>query len=138
MVTFVDKEWGDSCSGTQGMVVSKFHKQEQGVPVILLIIAKYPQVLFQGLIGLFGPSITFGMVSGGEVELHVKCFSKRAEKLGDELGTLVGGYMFGDAMLREDMHDEYCCKVLRCTMDCHWDENAAGLNCNWKMSEGSQ
>ena len=107
MVTFVGKEWGDPCRGTWGIVVSKFHKWEQGISVILLTIAKYPQVLFQGLIGLFGLSITFGMVSRGEVELHVKCFSEGAEKLGNELGTSFRGYMFRDAMLREDMHDEY-------------------------------
>ena len=64
MVTFVGKERGDPCSGTRGIVVSKFRKQEQGVPVILLIIAKYPQVLFQGFIGLLGLSVTFGMVLG--------------------------------------------------------------------------
>ena len=123
MVTFVGKEWGDPCSGTRGIVVSKFCKWEQGIPVILLIIAKYPQVLFQGLIGPFGLPVTFGMVSGGEVELHVKCFSKGAEKSGDKLGTLVRGYMFGNTMLREDMHDEYCCKVFRCTVNCRWDKN---------------
>ena len=104
--------------------MSKFCKWEQGVPVILLIIAKYPQVLFQGLVGLFGLSITFGMISRGEVELHVKCFSKRAEKLGNKLGTPVRGYMFRNVMLREDMHDEYCCKVFRHTVDCHQNENA--------------
>ena len=123
MVTFVGKEWGDPCSGTWGIVVSKLRKREQGVPVILLIIAKYPQVLFQGLIGPFSLYVIFGMVSGGEVELHVKCFSERAEKSGNKLGTLVGGYMFRDAMLREDMHDEYCCKVFRRAVNCCQDEN---------------
>ena len=123
MVTFVGKEWGDPCRGTRGIVVSKFGKWEQGIPVILLIIAKYPQVLFQGLIGSFSLSVTFGVVSGGEVELHVKCFSEGVEKLGNELGTSVGGYMFGDAMLREDMHDEYGCKVFRRTVNCSRDEN---------------
>ena len=63
MVTFVGKEWGDPCSGTQGIVVSKFRKWEQGIPVILLIIANYPQVLFQGLIGLFSLTVAFRMVS---------------------------------------------------------------------------
>ena len=42
MVTFVGKEQGYPCSGTQGIVVSKFCKWKQGVPVILLIFAKYP------------------------------------------------------------------------------------------------
>ena len=124
MVTFVGKERGDPCSGTRGIVVSKFRKREQGVPVILLIIAKYPQVLFQGLIGPFGLSVTFGVVSGGEVELHVKCFSEGAEKSGNERRTSVGGYMFGNAMLREDMHDEYGCKVFGRTVNCSRDENA--------------
>ena len=62
MVTFVGKEWGDPFSGTWGIVVSEFCKQEQGIPAILLIIAKYPQVLFQGLIGPFGLTVTFRMM----------------------------------------------------------------------------
>ena len=124
MVTFVGKERGDPCSGTRGIVVSRFRKWEQGVPVILLIIAKYPQVLFQGLIGPLGLPVTFGVVSGGEVELHVKCFSEGAEKSGNELGTSVRGYMFGNAMLREDMHDKYGCKVFGRTVNCSQDENA--------------
>ena len=124
MVTFVGKERGYPCSGNRGIVVSKFRKREQGVPVVLLIIAKYPQVLFQGLIGPFGLSVTFGMVSGGEVELHVKCFSEGVEKSGNKLRTSVGGYMFGNAMLREDMHDKYGCKVFGRTVNCSRDEDA--------------
>ena len=63
MITLVGKEWGDPCSGTQGIVISKFYKQEQGVSVVLLIIAKYLQVLFQGLIGPFGLSVEMNALS---------------------------------------------------------------------------
>ena len=93
-------------------------------PLTLLVIAKYPQVLFQGLIGPLGLSVIFRVVSRGEVELHVKCFSEGAEKSGNKLETSVRGYMFGNAMLREDMHDEYGCKVFGRTVNCSQDENA--------------
>ena len=53
------------------------------------------------------------MISKGEMELHVKCFSERMEKPGDELGAMVGGHMFGNTVFREHMHDEYYCKVFR-------------------------
>ena len=63
------------------------------------------------------------MVSGGEVELHVKCFSERAEKSGYELGALVGGNMFGIAVFGEYVHNEQCCKVFGRTMDGRQDED---------------
>ena len=51
-------------------------------------------------------------------------FLREWKKLGNEIGASVRGYMFRNTMLREDMHDEYCCKVFRCTVNCRWDENA--------------
>ena len=90
----------------------------------LLVIAKYPEVLFQGLISPFSLTVTFRMVSGGEMELHIKCFSERTEKPGDELRIMVGGHVFGNTMFREDMHDEYYCKVFGGAMDSCQDEYA--------------
>ena len=96
----------------------------QCIPIVLLVIAKYLEVLFQGLISPFGLSVAFRMISRGEMKLHVKCFSKRNEKLGDELRTTVRGHVFGNAVFREHMHDEYYCEVFRGAMDSCQDEYA--------------
>ena len=63
------------------------------------------------------------MVSRGEVELHVKCFSERAEQLGYELGASIRGNMFRNTMFGEHVHNEQCCKVFRCTMNGCRDED---------------
>ena len=63
------------------------------------------------------------MVPGGEVELHVKCFSERAEKSGYELGASIRGNMFGNAMFGEYVHNEQCCKVFGRTMNGCRDED---------------
>ena len=67
MITFIGKERGDTGSGTRSIIVSEFGKRKQGMPVVLLVIAKYSEVLFQGLVGSFGLSVTFGMITGGKV-----------------------------------------------------------------------
>ena len=51
----------------------------------------------------FSLSITFQMITGSEVELHVKCFSEGAEKVGDKFGAMVGSDMFQNAVLGEHM-----------------------------------
>ena len=124
MVAFISEERGNPGGGTQSIIVSEFCKRQQCIPIVLLVIAKYLEVLFQGLISPFCLTVAFGMVSRGEMELHIKCFSKRMEKLGDELGATVGGHMFGNTVFREDMHDEYYCKVFGGAMDSRQDEYA--------------
>ena len=51
------------------------------------------------------------MVTGSEVELHVKCFSEGVEKVGDEFGAMVRSDMFQNAVFGEHMHNEQHCKV---------------------------
>ena len=53
------------------------------------------------------------MITGSEVELHVKCFSEGAEKVGDEFGAAVGSDMFWNAVFEEYVHNEQHCKVFR-------------------------
>ena len=71
MIALIGKEQRDSRSRTWSIIICEFRKWEEHVPIVLLVVAKYSQVLFQGLISLFHLSVTFGVVSGGEVELHV-------------------------------------------------------------------
>ena len=57
------------------------------------------------------------MITRSEVELHVKCFSEGAEKVGDEFRAVVGSDMFQNAMFGEHMHNEQHCKVFRSAVD---------------------
>ena len=91
VISLVSEEWGYSGGSTWGIVVCELHKQEELSPVVLLIIAVNPDALFQCLISAFGLSIAFRMVTGDEVKLHIKSFSKRPKEMPDELRSAVGG-----------------------------------------------
>jgi hypothetical protein len=63
MITLIGKEGGDtSCSGGN-IIVGKLSQRKEGGPIVLLVIAINPKILFKGLIGPFGLTITFGVVS---------------------------------------------------------------------------
>ena len=72
VIPLVGIEWGNSGSCARSIVVSKLCEWEQHEPVVLLIVAVDPDVLFQGLVSALGLTITFRMVPGGEVQLHVQ------------------------------------------------------------------
>ena len=57
------------------------------------------------------------MITGSEMELHVKCFSERAEKAGDEFWDMVRGDMFQNAVFREHMHNKQHFKVFGSAVD---------------------
>ena len=69
----------------------------------MLVVAIDSEVLFQSLISLFSLSITFGMISGSEVKLHVQCSSKGLEEVGYKFHTVIGSDMAWDTMLGKDM-----------------------------------
>ena len=81
VIALVGVEWVDLCCGTWGVVVCKLREWEQSKPVVLLVAAVDPDVLFQGLISALGLTITFRMVSQGEVQLHVQGCAKRSEEV---------------------------------------------------------
>ena len=66
MIPLVGIEWGNSGSHAQSIVVSKLHKQEQREPVVLLIVAVDPDVLFQGLVSVLG--LTIGEVAASALQ----------------------------------------------------------------------
>ena len=74
MVSFVGKEWRDSCGG-RGIVISKLCDRKQIRPIVLLVVAIYSEVLFQGLIHSFSLSVALRVITGGKVEFHVQGFS---------------------------------------------------------------
>ena len=106
MVALVGKERGDSSGSTWSIVVSKLHKWEEISLVVLLIIAVNVEILFQSLVSSFSLTITFGMITRGEVKSDIKSLSKRVEEMGDKLWTPVRGDMGRYSMLGKDMGDK--------------------------------
>ena len=74
MVSFIGKKWRDSSGGIRSVIISKFGDGEQIQPIVLLVVAVYLEVFLQGLIHLFGLSVAFRMITGGEVEFRVQGF----------------------------------------------------------------
>jgi len=106
MVTFVSEERGNTSSGAQSIIVSEFCQREEFGPIVLLIIAIDSNILFKGLIRLFGLSVGFGVITGGEVELHIQSCSERSEEVGYKLRASVGSNMRRNTMLREYVHNK--------------------------------
>jgi hypothetical protein len=75
VITFVSKEGGDASRGICSIVVGKLGDRQEFSPIVLLVVAIDSEVLLEGLIRLFALSIAFRVLSGGEVESHVKCSS---------------------------------------------------------------
>ena len=72
MIAFVTEK-GCNTSGRGGsVVVSEFSKGKDFGPVVLLVVAEDSEVLFQSLVEAFGLTITFRVITRGEVNLHVQ------------------------------------------------------------------
>ena len=67
----------------------------------------------QSLISLFSLSITFGMITRSEVELHVQCSSKGLEEVGYEFHATLGSDMAWDTMLGKYVENEQLHKLCR-------------------------
>jgi len=106
MKIFVSEERGNASSGAQSIIVSEFCQREEFGPIVLLIIAIDSNVLFQGLICSFSLSVSFGVITRGEVELHIQSCSERLEEVGYKLGASVGSNVRQDTIFRENMHNE--------------------------------
>jgi len=103
MITLVGKEGCNSSSGTWSIVVSELSYWKVFGPIVLLVIAIDLEVLFQSLISLFYLSITFRMISGSEVKLHVQHSSERPKEVGYEFHAMIRSDVAWDTMLGEDM-----------------------------------
>ena len=91
VISLVSEEWGYSGGSTRGIVVCELREREKLSPVVLLVVAVNPDVLFQCLISAFGLSVAFRMVTRGEMKLHIESFSEKPEKMRDELRSAIGG-----------------------------------------------
>ena len=63
VVPFVGKERGGTGRCARSIVVSEFSEGKEWRPVVLLVVAKYLEVLFEGLVKSFSLSISFWMVA---------------------------------------------------------------------------
>src|ERR1700710_2228442 len=114
MVALVGEEWRYASSSTRRVVIGELGEGKEIRPVVLLIIAVDAQVLFQCLVGTFGLSIAFWVVPRGEVEMHVKCFTKRAEEVRDKFRTAIRCDVRGYTMLGENVEQEEFCEFRGC------------------------
>ena len=74
VVAFVGEEGRDAGRSARSVVVGKLCKGKEFSPIVLLIVAIDSEILFQRLVSPFGLSVSFGVVTGREVELHVQGF----------------------------------------------------------------
>ena len=65
----------------------------------MLVVAEDPDVLLQGLVGSFCLTVSFQVVTGGEMKLHVECNSKGLEEVRHKFRSSIGSDMARDAML---------------------------------------
>ena len=63
-------------SSTWCVVVCELRQWEQVRPVVLLVVAVDPEVLFKCLVGSLCLAIALRVVTRGEVEAHVEGFSE--------------------------------------------------------------
>ena len=73
-----------------GVVVDELREGQELCPVILVIAAIYPQVLFQGLVDPFRLPVRLGMEGRRAVALNPELLQQLPCELGDELGAPVG------------------------------------------------
>ena len=71
VIAFVGVEWRDTSGSMWSVVICKFCKRKKHTPIILLKVNVHSEILFESLINSFSLSISFRMITGGEVNTHV-------------------------------------------------------------------
>src|SRR6266481_1069354 len=122
VVALVCEERGNSCGAARCVVVCELSEGEEARPVILLVVAVDMEVLFQSLISVLSLSVTFRVVSRGEVQLHVQGSAMGLEELGHEFRPTVGSDVRRDTMLGENVEDEKLREVTGGNGVVCWDE----------------
>jgi len=106
VVAFVGEEGGDTSGCARGVVKSELCKWEEFGPVVLLVVAVDSEILLKCLVCPLSLTISFWVITRGEMQGHSECFSEQAEEVGDELRTSVGGDMGGYSMFGKHMRDK--------------------------------
>ena len=81
VVALIGIEGCNTSGCTCCVIVCELSEWEQAEPIVLLVIAVDSDVLFQSLISSFGLSITFRMITQGEMKLHVETETERSEEV---------------------------------------------------------
>ena len=82
------------------------------LPVILLVVDEDPEVLLEDLVHLFRLTVSFGVVSRGEVGLDAKQLTQGPPETGDEMFAAVRDNVQQGPMLGEDMHQKEHSEIL--------------------------
>src|SRR6266481_9466689 len=122
VVSLVCEEQGNSCGAARHVVVCELGEREEAQPIILLVVAVDAEVLFQSLVSVLSLSVTFWVVSRGEVQLHVQGSAKGLEELGHKFRPTVGSDMRRDTVLGENVEDEKLREVTGGNGVVCWDE----------------
>ena len=95
VVTFVHIEWQDTCSFTQGIVVSELCEGKKLGPIILLVTTVMSKVLFECLIDTLCLTICLGMICGQWIAFNVEKLVKLLHHFSIELRTSIIDYLPG-------------------------------------------
>jgi hypothetical protein len=109
VVALVGEERRNACGSAWSIIVRELCERQEFGPIVLLIVGINPQVLLKRLVHLLSLSVPFRMLARGEVEVDVKGFTQRAEKVGDELQSPVRGDVGRNSVFREHMEKEQLC-----------------------------
>jgi len=77
--------------------VGELHEWNEFGPIILLEVAKDPEVLFQLLVNSLGLSIGLWVVRGAEGRFDVQLLPQFLDDFGCKLGATIGDYLLGES-----------------------------------------
>ena len=107
MVTIVSKEWRDEHRSVLHVVVDELGNWEKITPVILLIVAIDPKILFHGLIDVLCLTVAFRVVRSRSVSFDMEQVEKPVGELGDELCAAIRDDVDEECMQSPDVMTDY-------------------------------
>src|ERR1700753_3589464 len=104
VIAFIRKEGRNAGRSVRSIVASEFSKRKEFVPVVLLVRAVHPDILFQSLIHTLSLTVSFRVMSGSEMKFHGEEFAKSPEKPGDKLRASIGRDVRGNSVFGENVN----------------------------------
>ena len=74
------KEGRDTSGCARGVVKCELCEWEEFGPIVLLVVAVDSEVLFESLVRLLGLTISFWVITRGEMQGHSECFPSERKK----------------------------------------------------------
>ena len=72
VIALIGKEGGYAHGSTRCIVVGEFRKRKEFRPIVLLVVAVDLKVLLKCLVGMLGLTIPLGVITRGEMQVHVQ------------------------------------------------------------------